>query len=120
MQFGRGWPITPAVWSRVFSGALCARAEGKAGVLVPADNAAEAAVVEGLQVIPIQNLREAVSFLEGEIQIAPTRVNLANIFDQPHKDGLDFSEVKGQESVKRARAGDRGGGRPQRAVHRRI
>src|SRR5499433_2868084 len=47
--------------------ALRARAEGKTGVLVPADNAAEAAVVGGLQVIPIQNLREAASFLEGEI-----------------------------------------------------
>ena len=51
--------------------ALRARAEGKVGVLVPADNAAEAAVVAGLQVIPIQNLREAASFLEGEIKIAP-------------------------------------------------
>src|SRR5437762_10560495 len=41
--------------------AIQARANGKAGVLVPADNAAEAAVVAGLQVIPIQNLREAAS-----------------------------------------------------------
>jgi hypothetical protein len=39
-----------------------ARAEGKAGVLVPAENAAEAAVVEGLQVIPVENLREAAAF----------------------------------------------------------
>src|SRR5882724_2759433 len=42
--------------------ALRARAEGKVGVLVPADNAAEAAVVDGLKVFPIQNLREAASF----------------------------------------------------------
>src|SRR5678815_2525239 len=49
--------------------ALCARAEGRTGILVPADNAAEAAVVDGLQVIPIQNLREAVGFLEGEVKI---------------------------------------------------
>src|ERR1041385_2975469 len=41
--------------------ALRARAEGKSGILVPVDNAAEAAVVKGLQVIPIQNLREAAS-----------------------------------------------------------
>ena len=46
--------------------ALRARAEGRLGVLVPADNAAEAAVVAGLRVIPIQNLREAASFLEGD------------------------------------------------------
>src|SRR5262245_17197204 len=82
--------------------ALRARAEGKVGVLVPADNAAEAAVVAGLIVIPIQNLREATGFLEGEVKIAPTKVNVAEIFAQPHDDDLDFLEVKGQESVKRA------------------
>src|SRR5438876_7542895 len=82
--------------------ALRARADGKAGLLVPADNAAEAAVVTGLQVIPIQNLREAVSFLEGETQIAPTQVDIAGIFAQPRDDELDFVDVKGQESVKRA------------------
>ena len=82
--------------------ALCARAQGKTGVLVPADNAPEAAVVDGLQVIPIRNLREAVSFLEGQVQIAPTKINLTELFEQPHDDELDFAEVKGQESVKRA------------------
>jgi magnesium chelatase family protein len=82
--------------------ALRAQAEGRTGVLVPTDNAPEAAVVEGLQVIPIQNLREAVSFLEGEIQIAPTTVNLVALFEHPPEDELDFAEVKGQESVKRA------------------
>jgi len=46
--------------------AIRARTDGKVGVLVPAENAAEAAVVSGLQVIPIQNLREAASFLAGD------------------------------------------------------
>jgi magnesium chelatase family protein len=82
--------------------ALRAKAEGKIALLVPKDNAAEAAVVNGLQVIPIQNLREAVGFLEGEVKISPTRVDLAGLFDQPHDDELDFADVKGQESVKRA------------------
>jgi len=82
--------------------AIRARADGKTGILVPADNAAEAAVVAGLQVIPIQNLREAASFLEGEIKIAPVKVDITSIFDQPQDDDLDFAEVKGQESVKRA------------------
>jgi len=82
--------------------ALRAKAEGKTGVLVPADNAAEAAVVDGLAVIPIQNLREAASFLDGEITLTPTRVDVTRIFAQPVEDEVDFADVKGQESVKRA------------------
>ncbi len=82
--------------------ALRAQQEGKAGVLVPMENAAEAAVVTGLQVIPIQNLREATNFLEGLITLKPVRVNLRDVFDQPRDDDVDFAEVKGQESVKRA------------------
>lgn len=82
--------------------ALRARADGKTGMLVPADNAAEAAVVTGLNVIPIQNLREAVSFLQGEISIPPVHVDIDRLFEQPADDEIDFADVKGQESVKRA------------------
>ena len=82
--------------------ALRAREEHKVGILVPPENAVEAAVVSGLQVIPVQNLREAVSFLEGEVKIAPTKVDTASIFEQDHEDEVDFAEVKGQENVKRA------------------
>jgi magnesium chelatase family protein len=86
----------------VLSIALRARAEGKVGVFVPADNAAEAAVVAGLRVIPIRNLREAASFLEGETKIPPTKVDIGEIFAHTNEDDTDFAEVKGQESVKRA------------------
>src|SRR5712671_3568362 len=82
--------------------ALRAREDGKTGILVPAENAPEAAVVAGLQVIPIRNLREAASFLEGEVKIAPTKVDIAGIFANGNDDEIDFAEVKGQESVKRA------------------
>src|SRR5437870_2512321 len=82
--------------------ALRAREEGKSGIFVAPENAAEAAVVQGLNVIPIRNLREATSFLEGETKIAPTKVDIAKIFENHHDDELDFVDVKGQESVKRA------------------
>jgi magnesium chelatase family protein len=82
--------------------AIRARTDGKVGVLVPAENAGEAAVVSGLQVIPVQNLREAAGFLEGEVKIAPVKVDITRMFDQPQDDDLDFAEVKGQENVKRA------------------
>src|SRR5438132_12010685 len=82
--------------------ALRAREQGRTGIFVAPENAAEAAVVAGLRVIPIQNLREACGFLEGEIKISPTKVNVAEIFDQDHEDEMDFAEVKGQENVKRA------------------
>jgi magnesium chelatase family protein len=82
--------------------ALRAKADDKVGLLVPKDNAAEAAVVKGLQVIPIQNLREAAGFLEGEVPISPTQVDIARIFDDTPDEDLEFADVKGQESVKRA------------------
>lgn len=82
--------------------AIWAKSAGKAGILVPVENAAEAAVVSGLQVIPVQNLREAAQFLEGEVKISPVRVDTRKIFEQENDGDVDFSEVKGQENVKRA------------------
>ncbi len=82
--------------------AMRARQDGRVGLLAPPENAAEAAVVAGLQVIPVQNLREAVGFLEGEVKISPTRVDVASLFDNHGDDEIDFAKVKGQESVKRA------------------
>src|SRR5262245_44949556 len=82
--------------------ALRARQDGKVGVLVPPENAAEAAVVTGLRVIPIHNLREACGFLEGQTKISPTKVDTSSLFNSHHDDEIDFAEVKGQEDVKRA------------------
>src|SRR5262249_42922763 len=56
--------------------ALAAASEGREGLLVPEENAAEAAVVEGLPVYPIGSLAEAVGFLSGQLDIEPTAVDL--------------------------------------------
>lgn len=81
---------------------VMAKNQKKRGIIVPVENAFEAAVVDGIQVIPVKNLREATAFLEGNIQIEPTRVNVESLFDLRIEDELDFADVKGQEAAKRA------------------
>jgi len=82
--------------------ALCARALGLRGLIVPADNAAEAAVVAGLDVYPARNLREVADFVAGKITIAPLREDPDAIFREHRHYDADFADVKGQESAKRA------------------
>lgn len=87
----------------VLAMAMRARASGFRGILVPEANAREAAVVEGLEVIPVANLRAAADFLEGTQFIDPMTVSLEELFAlSESEDGADFSDVRGQESVKRA------------------
>ncbi|MEI7634259.1 MAG: YifB family Mg chelatase-like AAA ATPase [bacterium] len=82
--------------------ALGARDKGFSGIIVPAENAAEAAVVEGIDVFPVSTLMDAVSFLNSQMEIAPHRANLREIFVCNSKCFLDFADVKGQENAKRA------------------
>ena len=82
--------------------AVTARREGYAGVILPRENAREAAVVEGIDVIGVGELAEVVGFLNGEREIAPFRVDVHELFRQHGEYGDDFSEVKGQEHAKRA------------------
>ena len=82
--------------------ALRARAEGLRLVL-PAANAAEAAVVEGLEVIGVGTLRELLSLLHGEITIAPAVAPASEPFEvSAGRYAEDFADVKGQAHVKRA------------------
>lgn len=82
--------------------ALQTRRRRKSALLVPAENAPEAAVVEGLDVYGVGNLHEAVAFLEGECSLTPTRVDIHALFNGNADEELDFADVRGQESVKRA------------------
>jgi len=72
------------------------------GVIVPADNAPEAAVVEGTEVIPVNFLTDAVGFLTDELAIEPVSVDLDEVFAVESRYDADFSDVRGQESAKRA------------------
>ena len=82
--------------------ASCIREKGLLGVVLPADNALEAAVVEGVAVIAVPTLAEAFEFLRGDRTIEPTRVDLAKVFEEHARYDVDFNDVKGQEHVKRA------------------
>ena len=82
--------------------ALRARAEGRKGILVPPENAEEAAVVEGLAVHPVGNLREAADFIEGKKEIPPFRVDMQTAFGGGAGYEDDYLDVKGQEFARRA------------------
>ncbi len=71
-------------------------------VILPEENAKEAAIVKELQVIGATNLREVVDYLNDVENIEPTETDIQKIFKDKSKYKLDFSDVKGQENVKRA------------------
>jgi magnesium chelatase family protein len=83
--------------------AIRAREEGFKGFILPKQNAREAAVVNKLAVYGVENLKEVTRFLNGEIELEPTIVNTREEFSAnlDHFD-TDFSDVRGQENVKRA------------------
>ena len=82
--------------------ALRARKEGRKGILVPPENAEEAAVVEGLAVYPVTNLREAADFVDGKASIASFRVDTQAAFGGGMLYDDDYADVKGQEFARRA------------------
>lgn len=76
---------------------------GYKGIIVPTPNAAEAAVVGKIDVLAADNLLQVVKFLNGEEELQPYCLDIENVFySQQDNFPFDFSEVRGQESVKRA------------------
>lgn len=86
----------------VLAMALLAQQNGFKGVIVPRDNAAEAAVVKGIETYGVASLSEAASFLGGELPLEPTVVDIDAIFAVSSRYDVDFSDVRGQEHAKRA------------------
>ena len=83
--------------------AVRAAKEGLRGVILPKENAAEAAVVEGLEVIGVNSLRQVAAFLSGEEQIEPHHLEAAQLFEtESDRFSEDFADVKGQAQAKRA------------------
>lgn len=83
--------------------AIRARAKGYKGFILPKENAREAAIVSDLPVYGAETLKEAIDFLTREKLLEPTVVNTREeFFNDREKFDLDFSDVRGQENIKRA------------------
>lgn len=82
--------------------AMAARDQGLKGLLVPRENASEAAVVAEIDVIPVDSLAQAVGFFAGTVEILPEPAGLEQLFDESSSYLQDFADVRGQEMAKRA------------------
>ena len=82
--------------------ALLAKERKFAGLIVPQDNALEAAVVDGVEVYPVTTLQQAVSFLNEQLPLEPYELDGQAYQASQRADALDFADVRGQEAVKRA------------------
>lgn len=86
----------------VLPAVLASAKSGFHRVVVPEANAGEAALVDGIQVYPVQHIGQLLRFLAGEEEIAPHRVNVDALLGAGPDAGRDFTEVKGQAAAKRA------------------
>ncbi|MFC1511239.1 YifB family Mg chelatase-like AAA ATPase [Candidatus Margulisiibacteriota bacterium] len=76
--------------------------KGRRTIIVPKENADEAALVKNLEVIPITSLREAADYMVGKKKITPHKVDIKSLLREEPNYGLDFADVKGQGHIKRA------------------
>ena len=86
----------------VLSMAMTAAANGFQRMIVPLENAREAAVVQEMEVFGAGSLSQAASFLAGQLLLESTVTDIESLFDVASHYEIDFADVKGQESVKRA------------------
>lgn len=81
--------------------AVAARDAGFRGILIPRGNSKEAAVVNGIDILPLDNLSDCVEFINGSLHIDPVVLDLDEVFKTEMLYPVDLNEVKGQEHVKR-------------------
>lgn len=83
--------------------ALKAKAEGFKSIIVPHMNAPEASMVEGVDVLPAEHLNQVVNHLKGIVRLEPVKMDTEKLFQERLDSyAVDFSDVKGQENIKRA------------------
>src|SRR3990167_7258995 len=82
--------------------AIAAKECGLKGVILPKENAKEAAIVDGIKSIGIENLSQLVGFLNGNLEIQPCAIDTKEYFKAGGEAQIDINEVKGKEHVKRA------------------
>jgi magnesium chelatase family protein len=82
--------------------AMAAKKEKVRGLILPEQNAPEAAVVSEVEVLGVRDLPQVIEFLNGTRAISPTVVDLTELFTQNSHYNADFNDVKGQQHVKRA------------------
>ena len=83
--------------------AVQARKSGKKGIIVPAENAAEAGVVHGLDVYAVSSIKEAFEIVANDGDaIEPVQTDAVGLFQEAQQYAIDFSEVRGQQIAKRA------------------
>jgi magnesium chelatase family protein len=83
--------------------AVKAREEGYKGIILPKENAREAAIVNDLEVLGVDNIKQLIDFFNGEIELEKTELDTRAEFYAALNDNIpDFSDVKGQENIKRA------------------
>ncbi|MHC4216136.1 MAG: YifB family Mg chelatase-like AAA ATPase, partial [Planctomycetota bacterium] len=86
----------------VLNSAITAADNGFNKMIVPLENAAEAAVIQDIEVYGVGSLTQAASFLAGNLPIETTAINIDELFSVASNYDVDFADVKGQQSVKRA------------------
>jgi len=86
----------------LLSMAMTAASNGFSQMIVPLDNAREAAVVAGIDVFGVGSLAQAAGFLTGQLELETTTVDVEELFSVSSNYEVDFADVKGQENVKRA------------------
>jgi magnesium chelatase family protein len=82
---------------------ILAKQKGFKGIILPKENAMEAAIVSGLDVIGVETLRDLVNFFSDEKTIPPTLLDTRKVFEETLQESIpDFADVKGQLNIKRA------------------